>query len=112
MVIISNQHRRKNMRLFIECSSGSIKQLEVNLSSKQLESMLKTHVTIMKETCDNRYFKYIINIQLDVYRMGGSILIEDGLPYRGTLKLTLYHLLGIKRLCLIHKLFRIIAHNR
>lgn len=40
MVIISNQHRRKNMRLFIECSSGSIKQLEVNLSSKQLESML------------------------------------------------------------------------
>lgn len=40
MIIINNQHRRKKMRLFIEDSSGSIKQLEVNLSSKQLESML------------------------------------------------------------------------
>lgn len=86
--------------------------LTANAHVKQMESMLETHVAIMKETCDDRYFKYIINIQLDVYRMGGNILIEDGLPYRGTLKLALYHLLGIKRLCLIHKLFRIIAHNR
>lgn len=86
--------------------------LTANAHVHQLESMLETHIAIMKEACDNRYFKHIINIQLDVYRMGGKILLTDGLPYRGTFKLALYHLLGIKRLCSIHKLFRIITFNR
>jgi glycosyltransferase involved in cell wall biosynthesis len=80
--------------------------LSANAHVHQLENMLETHAGIMKEVCDDRYFKYIINIQLDVYRMGGKLIIPDGLPYRGMLKLTLYHLLGIKRLCLIHKIFK------
>ena len=107
-----------------ECAAAGIKEIIlVTHSSKnaienhfdtsfELESMLETHIAIMKEACDNRYFKHIINIQLDVYRMGGKILLTDGLPYRGTFKLALYHLLGIKRLCSIHKLFRIITFNR
>lgn len=86
--------------------------LAANANVKQLESMLKTHVELLKDACDRRYLQYIINIQLDVYRMGGNILLEDGLPYRGTFKLTLYHLLGIKRLCSIHKLFRMITFSR
>jgi len=86
--------------------------LTANANVRQLENMLQTHVDIMKETCDYKYFKYIINIQLDVYRMGGSIIIPDGLPYKGTFKEILYQILGIKRLCSIHKLFRIITFNR
>lgn len=52
------------------------------------------------------YYAHILNIQLDVYRMSGQISkYFPTLPFKHTFKLKLLHLLGIKRLCQLHKLF-------
>lgn len=53
------------------------------------------------------YYASILNIQLDVYRQCGFISkFFPLLPYKHTLKLKMLHLLGLKRLCQLHKLVR------
>ncbi len=52
------------------------------------------------------YYAHVLNIQLDVYRATGRISnYFPTLPYKHTLKLKLMHLLGLKRLCQLHKTF-------
>lgn len=79
--------------------------ITANANGQALESMLRTHCKIMKQCVDKEYFRHVLNIQLDVYRMNGSLILTDYLPYRGGIKLTLYHLLGLKRLCMLHQWF-------
>ena len=79
--------------------------ITANANGQALESMLRTHCKITKQCVDKEYFRHVLNIQLDVYRMNGSLILTDYLPYRGGIKLTLYHLLGLKRLCMLHQWF-------
>ena len=79
--------------------------ITANANGQALESMLHTHCKIMKQCVDKEYFRHVLNIQLDVYRMNGSLILTDYLPYRGGIKLTLYHLLGLKGLCMLHQWF-------
>ena len=79
--------------------------ITANANGQELESMLHTHCKIMKQCVDREYFKHALNIQLDVYRMNNHLLLGDNFPYKGGLKLTLYHFLGLKRLCMLHQLF-------
>lgn len=59
------------------------------------------------EAALQNYYAAILNIQLDVYAMGGGISkYFPILPYRHTFKLKMLHLLGIKRLCQLHKMLR------
>ncbi|MDT3387183.1 MAG: glycosyltransferase family 2 protein, partial [Bacteroidota bacterium] len=53
------------------------------------------------------YYEQVLNIQLDVYHACGRLSKDFPiLPYRNTLKLKLLHILGLKRLCQLHKIFR------
>lgn len=86
--------------------------LSAKASSFQLESLLHWHVNTMKKVCDKAYFACILNVQLDVYRQGGPILLPHRPPFRGTFKLYIYSLIGIQRLCFIHKIYKALLQNR
>lgn len=79
--------------------------LTASAGALQMESMLRSHREIMKRCCDADYFGHVLNIQLDIYRLGGPLLLADGMPYKGGLKPTLYRLFGLKSLCIVHKWF-------
>ena len=65
------------------------------------------------------YYAHVLNIQFDVYDKSGHFFVKSRnrrksnikyrfpiLPYRNTFKLKLLHLLGIKRLCSLHRTFK------
>ena len=79
--------------------------LTASAGALQMETMLRSHREIMKRCCDSDYFGHVLNIQLDVYRLGGPLLLAEGMPYKGGLKPTLYRLFGLKSLCIVHKWF-------
>lgn len=52
------------------------------------------------------YYAHVLNIQLDVYReLGKTSKYFPILPFKHTFKLRLLHLIGLKRLCQLHKTF-------
>ena len=52
------------------------------------------------------YYAHVLNIQLDVYRELGKISqYFPILPFKHTFKLRLLHIIGLKRLCQLHKTF-------
>lgn len=57
------------------------------------------------------YYEALVNIQLDVYETTHAAPLLPVLPYKGTLKLFILHLIGLKRLCqlnqFIHKIRKI-----
>jgi len=89
--------------------------------ARDLNDLLNTHTRMLKQVMGfvknrkNRkelndlvaeYYAKVLNIQLDVYRAGGKpSKYFPMLPYRNTFKLELLHLLGLKRLCQLHKIF-------
>ena len=85
--------------------------LAANATGEQLESMLTMHCQIMKQCCNETYFSHVINIQLDVYRLTRHLILTDKYPYKRGLKLTIYHYLGVKTLCVLHKLFWILRNK-
>lgn len=82
--------------------------ITANATGAELASLLEAHLATPLPTP----LIHLINIQLDVYRLGRRILLPDGLPAeRGKnvaekIKLFIYKQLGIKNLCIIHKTFR------
>lgn len=80
---------------------------------EQLRRLLEIHLSDGMPT-DTAYFAYLLNIQLDVFRNTGDILLKDDFPALIgeanslilKLKLILYKLLGIKRLCKLHKILK------
>lgn len=81
----------------------------------QLNDLLVAHVNYIKrhENISAEYYAHVLNIQLDVCELTGNEPILPVLPFKGTAKLRLMHLLGIKRLCLINKyIHKIIPRRR
>ncbi|MBO1362354.1 glycosyltransferase family 2 protein [Prevotella sp. A2931] len=73
--------------------------ITANASVTDLSFLLKTNIEILKETSDKEYYKSILNIQLDAYGLGNKQLELPIMPYYGTIKLYVLHLLGLKNLC-------------
>ena len=65
-------------------------------------------------TVDDAYYLYILNIQLDVYRLSGKILLQERKDIRTSnlrslsdkIKIITLKIFGIKGLCRIHKTLR------
>lgn len=88
--------------------------------AKELSHLLEAHTRTLANILkipnilesNNKYFKLlgqyyaaIINIQLDVFRAGGRISkYVPKLPFSHTFKLKVLQLIGLKRLCQLHKL--------
>ncbi|MBM6992663.1 MAG: glycosyltransferase family 2 protein [Prevotella sp.] len=89
---------------------------------RDLTFLLNTHTRMLKQVRNflnrrrkkgelddyaSEYYSQVLNIQIDVYRAGGRLSkYFPILPYKNTFKLKLLHLLGLKRLCQLHKTFR------
>ncbi len=92
------------------------KGITVNATGKDLTHLLEAHTWMLHQISKKKssntlsdsfpdYYAHVLNIQIDVYRATGRISkYFPILPYRHTLKLKLMHLLGIKRLCQLHKM--------
>lgn len=52
------------------------------------------------------YYSYILNIALDVHHLTGTVPDVPDVPLSGTIKLNLKRLIGLKRLCQIHRMFK------
>ncbi len=67
------------------------------------EMRKSTNADVLKKHIPD-YYAHVLNIQLDVYRATGRVSrFFPTLPYKHTLKLKIMHLIGIKRLCQLHK---------
>lgn len=97
------------------------KGITENATAKDLTHLLETHTRMLKQIKDYmrrrrrktdleqyipEYYAQVLNIQIDVCRAGGQVSkYFPILPYRNTFKLKLLHILGIKRLCQLYKIF-------
>ena len=79
---------------------------------EDLGVLLKTHVDILTaDTLSNdcrslgEYYRHVLNIQLSVFDLTGDVhdLILPVRPYWGSIKLLALHLLGLRRLCRLHR---------
>lgn len=118
--------------LYYYCSnSNSITQ---NATYKDLNDLLQHHLSIVKEIYPSiskgntsprmndafgDYYAHILNILLDVtdksqdgYFTSDIIKNMPILPYNQTFKLKLLHLIGLKNLCTLHRIFRKIHKPR
>ena len=74
----------------------------------ELTSLLEAHLSSPFPTP----LIHLLNIQLDVFRHTGKVLLPDGLPIDGKssftdkIKLLIYKHLGINKLCKIHKILK------
>ena len=77
----------------------------------QLARLLEIHLSDGMPI-DTSYFLYLLNIQLDVFRMTGKLLLDGKYHTRineakgvtAKLKLLTYKILGLKNLCKLHKI--------
>jgi glycosyltransferase involved in cell wall biosynthesis len=96
--------------------------ITVNADRRALEQLLKAHVDVL----DNHplllrgeglteYFVHVMNIQIDVCRLGGQVFLNDRgarlNPFRTSsfsnmLKVALVKLIGIEKTCQLHKKFK------
>ena len=63
---------------------------------KELTDLLEAHLT-------RDYYQALLNIQMDVYEATHAAPVLPVLPYKGTLKLFVLHLIGLKRLCQLNR---------
>lgn len=112
--------------LYYYCHNAS--GITQKATAKDLTSLLETHVKIINElnianTNNNLpkhlevpfadYYAAVLNIMLDIHDYPKPIAPHNNLPpsafpilpYKHTLKLKLLHLLGIKHLCQLHRIF-------
>ena len=72
---------------------------------KELTDLLEAHLTHLhlwgRLTRD--YYQALLNIQMDVYEATHATPVLPVLPYKGTLKLFVLHLIGLKRLCQLNR---------
>ena len=77
-------------------------------TGNELTSLLEAHLSSPFPTP----LIHLLNIQLDVFRHTGKVLLPDGLPIDGKssftdkIKLLIYKHLGINKLCKIHKILK------
>lgn len=95
---ITESATTKDMRHLLEANTRALANIRKGLKRRR-KNNLEDHL--------KKYYAHILNIQLDLYAMGGGVSkYFPTLPYKHTLKLKLMHLLGLKRLCQLHKVFR------
>jgi len=100
--------------LYYYCQND--KGITAQAGGKELNDLLEAHLKHLKlwGELTPAYYQALVNIQLDVYEATHAAPILPVLPYKGTLKLFILHLIGLKRLCqltqFIHKI-RKISHS-
>lgn len=100
--------------LYYYCQND--KGITAQAGGKELNDLLEAHLKHLKlwGELTPAYYQALVNIQIDVYEATHATPILPVLPYKGTLKLFILHLIGLKRLCqlnqFIHKI-RKISHS-
>ncbi len=72
---------------------------------KELCDLLEAHLTHLHlwGTLTPKYYQSLVNIQMDVYEATHAMPVLPTLPYAGTVKLYLLHLIGLKHLCQLNQ---------
>lgn len=72
---------------------------------KELTDLLEAHLEHIKlwGELTPEYYQALLNIQMDVYEATHAVPVLPVLPYKGTLKLFVLHLIGLKRLCQLNR---------
>ena len=97
--------------LYYYCQND--KGITAQAGGKELTDLLEAHLKHLKlwGELTPAYYQSLVNIQIDVYEATHAEPILPVLPYKGTLKLFILHLIGLKRLCqltqFIHKIRKI-----
>ena len=97
--------------LYYYCQNG--KGITAQAGGKELNDLLEAHLKHLKlwGELTPAYYQALVNIQIDVYEATHAAPILPVLHYKGTLKLFILHLIGLKRLCqlnqFIHKIRKI-----
>ncbi|BBA29906.1 glycosyltransferase family 2 protein [Prevotella melaninogenica] len=97
--------------LYYYCQND--KGITAQAGGKELNDLLEAHLKHLKlwGELTPAYYQALVNIQIDVYEATHAEPILPVLPYKGTLKLFILHLIGLKRLCqltqFIHKIRKI-----
>ena len=97
--------------LYYYCQND--KGITAQAGGKELTDLLEAHLKHLKQWGEltPAYYQALVNIQIDVYEATHAEPILPVLPYKGTLKLFILHLIGLKRLCqltqFIHKIRKI-----
>lgn len=97
--------------LYYYCQND--KGITTQAGGKELNDLLEAHLKHLKlwGELTPAYYQSLVNIQIDVYEATHAEPILPVLPYKGTLKLFILHLIGLKRLCqlnqFIHKIRKI-----
>ena len=97
--------------LYYYCQND--KGITAQAGGKELNDLLEAHLKHLKlwGELTPAYYQSLVNIQIDVYEATHAEPILPVLPYQGTLKLFILHLIGLKRLCqltqFIHKIRKI-----
>ena len=82
--------------------------ITANANGQDLTSLLEAHLEYIingNNDIDATYYAHILNIQLDVYEATRHAPVLPIRPFYSSFKLTLLHLLGIKRLCKLNTIF-------
>ena len=96
--------------LYYYCQND--KGITARAKGKELNNLLEAHLTHLHlwGELTPAYYQALVNIQMDVYEATHADPILPLLPYKGTLKLSILHLIGLKRLCqlnqFIHRMMR------
>lgn len=84
-----------------------------NAKGTDIANLLQAHIYFIKKHGDimnSKYYKHLLNIQIDVYEATSYDPILPILKYNNSIKLKLLHIIGMKKLCkliaLIHKIKR------
>ena len=100
-----------NKGLYYYCANE--KGITANATGEELQMLLESHVKLLPEWYDARYYMHVLNIQLDVCRLTGRQPImqrqlispfSQGLSAPQRLKAFLQDLTGINGLCKINKI--------
>ena len=96
--------------LYYYCAND--KGITATATGRELAQMLDSHIRVMQQWCDDRYYMHVLDIQLDVCRMAGTGAVikrrcvnpfRRGLSAVQRLKAIIINTLGIKALCYINK---------
>ena len=73
--------------------------ITANADGNKLRDLLEANIIAMQKYCDERFYAYMLNIQIDVYEQTRQEPILPAMPYTSTTKLRMMHVIGMKNLC-------------
>ena len=97
-----------SMGLYYYCQND--RGITARAGGKELNDLLEAHLKHLKlwGELTPEYYQALLNIQMDVYEATHADPVLPVLPYKGTLKLFVLHLIGIKRLCQLNQVIHLI----